>query len=114
MRTVIVTILDEFGNTTNDPQKHTYQLDLETEGFNGIEKAVIDLKGQMLPDIQKQLLEEEQEEFIRNKDASLTCNGTASIKIKTLNGSFPFKKSKVFRGQLRPNFSHIFGVDQPI
>jgi hypothetical protein len=30
MKTVIVTILDEFGNITNDPQKHTYQLDLET------------------------------------------------------------------------------------
>ena len=64
MKTVIITILDEFGNVTNDPQKHTYQLDLETGG-NGIEKAVIDLKGQMLPDIQKQLLEEEQKEFVQ-------------------------------------------------
>ena len=65
MRTVIITVIDEFGNVTNDPQKHTYQLDLESEGFNSIEKGVINFKNQMLPDLQKQLLEEEQEEFIK-------------------------------------------------
>ncbi len=94
MRTVTVIISDELGNVTNDQKKHIYPLDLKTEGFNGIEKAVIDLKGQMLPDIQKQLLEEEQEEFIQNKDASLRCNGTTPVRIKTLNGSFPFKNQR--------------------
>ncbi len=44
MRTVAIIVSDEFGNVTNDPQKNTYQLDLETEGFDGIEKAVINLK----------------------------------------------------------------------
>lgn len=94
MRTVTITVTDEFGNVTNDPQKHTYQLDLETEGFDGIEKAVINLKNQMLPDLQKQLLEEQQDEFIKKKPDSLRCNGTASIIIKTLNGSFPFKNKR--------------------
>jgi hypothetical protein len=94
MKTVIFTILDEFGNITNDPQKHTYQLNQETGGFNGIEKAVIDLKCKMLPDIQKQLLEEEQEEFVQNKDASFSCNGTTPVTIKTLNGSFTFKNQR--------------------
>jgi len=41
MRTVTITISDEFGNVTNDSQKHTYQLDLETKGFYGIEKTPI-------------------------------------------------------------------------
>jgi len=60
----------------------------ETEGFDGIEKAVINLKNQMRPDLQKQLLEEEQEEFIKKKPDSLRCNGTAKVTIKTLSGSF--------------------------
>jgi len=94
MKTVIITVIDEFGNVTNDPQKNTYQLDLETEGLAGIEKAVINFKHQMLPDLQKQLLEEEQGEFIKKKPDSLRCNGTAEIKIKTLNGSFPFKNQR--------------------
>lgn len=92
MRTVAIIVSDEFGNVTNDPQKNTYQLDLETEGFDGIEKAVINLKNQRLPDLQKQLLEEEQEEFI--KPDSLRCNGTAPVTIKTLNGSFSFKNKR--------------------
>ncbi len=33
MRTVTITVNDEFGNVTNDPQKNTYQLDLETEEY---------------------------------------------------------------------------------
>jgi hypothetical protein len=37
MRTITITISDEFGHITNDPKKHTYQLYLETEGFDGIE-----------------------------------------------------------------------------
>jgi len=41
MRTVTITISDEFGNVTNDPPKNTYQLDLETEGFEAIEKASV-------------------------------------------------------------------------
>ena len=90
MRTITITIRDEFGNVTNDPQKHTYQLDLQTEGLDGIEQSVINLKTQMLPDIQKQLLEEQQEEFIKKKPDSLRCNGTVPITIKTLNGSFTF------------------------
>jgi len=94
MRTVTITITDEFGNVTNDPQKNTYQLDLETEGFDSIEKAAINFKNQMLPDLQKRLLDEEQEEFIKNKPDSLRCNGTAPITIKTLNGSFPFKNQR--------------------
>ena len=65
MRIVTITVTDEFGNVTNYPQKHTYQLDLETEGFQAIEKAVINFKNQMLPDLQKQLLEDEQDEFIK-------------------------------------------------
>jgi len=65
MRTVTITISDEFGNVTNDFQKHTYQLDLETKGFYGIEKAIINLKNQMLPDLQSQLLFEAQEEFTK-------------------------------------------------
>ena len=81
---------------TNDPQKHTYQLDLETEGFDAIEKAVINLKKQMRPDLQKQLLEEEQGEFIKKKPDSLRGNGTVPITIKTLNGSFPFKNKRFF------------------
>ena len=64
MRTVTIIVNDEFGNVTNDPQKHTYQLDLETQSFDGIEKAVINFKHQMLPDLQKQLLDSAQEEFI--------------------------------------------------
>jgi len=94
MRTITITVTDEFGNVTNNPQKHTYQLDLETEGLAGIEKAVINFKSQMLPDLQKQLLEEEQGEFVKKKPESLRCNGTAEIKIKTLNGSFPFKNQR--------------------
>lgn len=94
MRIVTITVSDEFGNVTNDPQKNTYQLDLETEGFEAIEKAVINFKNQILPDLQKQLLEEEQEEFIKKKPNSLRCNGTAPITIKTLNGSFPFKNQR--------------------
>ncbi|EDN67081.1 hypothetical protein BGP_0440 [Beggiatoa sp. PS] len=87
MKIVTITVTDEFGNITNNPQKNTYQLDLETEGFDSIEKAVINFKNQMLPDLQKQLLEEQQEEFIKKKPDSLRCNGTAPITIKTLNGS---------------------------
>ena len=94
MRTITITITDEFGNVTNDPQKNTYQVDLETEGFASIEKAAIKFKNQMLPDLQKQLLEEEQEEFIQKKPDSLRCNGTAPITIKTLNGPFPFKNQR--------------------
>ena len=94
MRTVTIIVNDEFGNVTNDPQKNTYQLDLETQSFDGIEKAVINFKHQMLPDLQKQLLEEEQEEFIKKKPDSLRCNGTGSIIIKTLNGPFPFKNQR--------------------
>jgi hypothetical protein len=48
----------------------------------------------MLPDLQSQLLEEEQEEFIKKKPDSLRCNGTALVTIKTLNGSFPFKNQR--------------------
>jgi hypothetical protein len=94
MKTITIIVNDEFGNVTNDPQKNTYQLDLETEGLAGIEKAVINFKNQMLPDLQKQLLEEEQSEFIKKKPDSLRCNGTAKITIKTLNGSFPFKNQR--------------------
>jgi hypothetical protein len=94
MRIITITVSDEFGNVINDPQKNTYQLDLETKGFEAIEKAVINFKNQMLPDLQKQLLEEEQDEFIKKKPDSLRCNGTASITIKTLNGSFPFKNQR--------------------
>ena len=94
MKTVTITISDEFGNVTNDSQKHTYQLDFETEGFDGIEKAVINFKNQMLPDLQAQLLEEEQKEFIKKKADSLRCNGTAFVTIKTLNGSFAFKNQR--------------------
>jgi len=86
-------VTDESGNVTNDPKKHTYQLDLETKGFNGIEEAVINFKNQMLPDLQSQLLEA-QEEFIKKKPSSLRCNGKAPIIIKTLNGSFPFKNQR--------------------
>ena len=96
MRTVTLTVTDEFGNVTNDPQKHTYQLDLETKGFNGIEEAVIKFKNQMLPELQGQLLEEEQEAFIKKKPSSLRCNGKAPITIKTLNGPFPFKNQRFF------------------
>lgn len=67
MRTIKIIISDEFGNVTNEPEKHTYQLDLQTKGFDGIEQAVITLKNQMLPDIQKQLFSVEQEEFIKKK-----------------------------------------------
>jgi hypothetical protein len=94
MKTVIITVLDELGNVTNDPQKNTYQLDLETKGFDTIEKAIINLKNQMLPDLQKQLLEEEQEEFVKKKPDSYRCNGTTPVTIKTLNGSFPFKNQR--------------------
>lgn len=94
MRIVTITVTDEFGNVINDPQKNTYQLDLETKGFDSIEKAVIHFKNQMLPDLQKQLLEEEQDEFIKKKPDNLRCNGTAPITIKTLNGSFPFKNQR--------------------
>ena len=94
MRTITIIVNDEFGNVTNDPQKNTYQLDLETEGLAGIEKAVINFKHQMLPDLQKQLLEEEQDEFIKKKPDSLRCNGGTLITIKTLNGSFPFKNQR--------------------
>jgi len=94
MRTVTIIISDEFGNVTNDPQKNTYQIDLETEGFDSIEKAVINLKNKMLPDLQKQLLEEKQEEFIQKKTDNLRCNGTASVTIKTLTGSFRFKNQR--------------------
>ena len=48
----------------------------------------------MLPDLQKQLLDSVQEEFIKKKPDSLRCNGTAPITIKTLNGSFPFKNQR--------------------
>ena len=72
MRTIIVTVIDELGNVANDPQKHTYQLDFETKGFNGIEEAVINFKNQMLPDLQGQLLFESQEEFIKKKPSSFT------------------------------------------
>jgi len=98
MRTITITVTDEFGNVTNEPQKHTYQLNQETKGFDSIEKAVIDFKNEMLPDLQKQLLEEEQEDFIKKKPESLSCNGTASIKIKTLNGSFIFKNQRFLEG----------------
>lgn len=94
MKTVTIIVSDEFGHGTTDPQKKTYQLDLQTGGFDGIEKAVINLKNQMLPDLQKQLLEEEQEEFIKKKPESLRCNGTTPVIIKTLNGSFPFKNQR--------------------
>jgi len=94
MRTVTITISDEFGNVTNDPKKNTYQLDLETKGFNGIEEAVINFKNQMLPDLQGQLLFEAQEEFIKKKPSSLRCNGKTPVTIKTLNGSFPFKNQR--------------------
>jgi len=94
MRTVTIIVNDEFGNVTNDPQKHTYQLYLETEGLAGIEKAVINFKSQMLPDLQKQLLDSAPEEFIKKKPDSLRCNGTTPITIKTLNGSFPFKNQR--------------------
>jgi hypothetical protein len=96
MKTVTIIVTDESGNVTNDPQKHTYQLDLETEGFDSIEKAVINFKNQMLPDLQKQLLFEAQKEFIKKKPDSLRCNGTAPITIKTINGSFPFKNQRFF------------------
>ena len=85
MRRVTLTISDELGHVTNDPQKHTYQLDLETEGFDGIEQAVINFKNQMLPDLQAGLLFEAQEEFIKKKPGSLKCNGTVPVTIKTLN-----------------------------
>ena len=94
MKTITIIVTDEFCNVTNDTQKNTYQLDLETEGFDSIEKAVINFKNQMLPDLQKQLLDEEQEKFIKNKPDSLRCNGTAPITIKTLSGSFPFKNQR--------------------
>lgn len=94
MRTVTIIVNDEFGNVTNDPQKNTYQLDLETEGLAGIEKAVINFKNQMRPDLQKQLLFKAQDEFIKKKPDSLRCHGTAQITIKTLNGSFPFKNQR--------------------
>jgi len=94
MRTITIIVNDEFGNVTNDPQKNTYQLDLETEGFDSIEKAVINFKNKILPDLQKQLLEEEQEEFIKKKPDSLRCHGNVPITIKTLNGSFPFKNQR--------------------
>ena len=67
---------------------------METEGFDSIEKAVVNFKNQMLPDLQKQLLEEEQEKFIKKKPDSLRCNGTASITIKTLNGELKFKNQR--------------------
>jgi hypothetical protein len=95
MRTITITVTDESGNVTNDPQKHTYQLDLETEGFDAIEKAVINLKNQMLPSFPKQLLFEAKNS-LKKKPDSLRCNGTASIAIKTLNGSFPFKNQRFF------------------
>ena len=94
MRTVTIIVSDEFGNVTNDPQTHTYQLDLETENFDSIEKAVIKFKNQMLPDLQARLLEEEQEKFIKKKPDSLRCNGTVPVTIKTLNGSFTFKNKR--------------------
>ena len=94
MRTVTITVTDECGNGTQYPQKHTYQLDLETEGFDGIDKAVIKFKNKMLPDLQSQLLFEAQEEFIKKKPDSLRCNGTVLITIKMFNGSFPFKNQR--------------------
>ena len=95
MRIVKLIISDEFGNVTNAPEKHTYQLDLQTKGFDDIEQAVINLKTQMLPDIQKQLLIEVQEEFIKKKPDNLRCNGTASVTIFTVNGSFTLKKQRL-------------------
>ena len=94
MRTITITISDEFGNITNDLQKHTYQLDLETEGFDAIEKAVIKFKNQMLPDLQAKFLEEEIDAFIKKKPDSLRCNGTVPVTIKTLSGSFTFKNKR--------------------
>jgi hypothetical protein len=110
MRTVTIIVNDELGNVTNDPQKNTYQLDLETKGFDGIEKAVINFKNQMLPDLQKQLLEEEQEEFIKKKPDSLRCNGTALITIKTLNGSFPFKNQRFLENNCDQTSHTYFGL----
>ena len=94
MKTVTIIISDEFGHITNHPQKHTYQLNLEAEDFDCIEKAVINLKNQMRPDLYKQLLEEEQEEFIRKKPDSLRYNETVTVTIKTLSGSFSFKNQR--------------------
>lgn len=50
MRIVTITVTDEFGNVTNDSQKKTYQLDLKTEGFDSLEKAVISFQNKMPPD----------------------------------------------------------------
>ena len=110
MRTVTIIVKDEFGNVTNDPQKSTYQLDLETKGFDGIEKAVINFKNQMLPELQKQLLEEEQEEFIKKKPVSARCNGTAKITIKTLNGSFLFKNQRFLENNCFHPFHTYLGL----
>lgn len=38
MKTVTIIVNDEFGNGTQDPQKNTYPLDLETEGFEVIKE----------------------------------------------------------------------------
>jgi len=88
-RTIELTIRDENGASIGQPQK--YELNLKEDTFSEIEQQVEGLKQIVLSEIERELLEEVQTEFIKTHQ-ELKRNGRSEVKIKGLHGSFKFKE----------------------
>lgn len=67
MYSIEIIVKDNKGNVIKPEEKKIYDLDVKGKTFYEIEGAVEKFKKKILPDIEKDLLEEAQKEFIEEK-----------------------------------------------
>ena len=84
MAQIKVTVADDDGEIIGI---HDYDLAKGLDTLSKMEGAIEELRPQMLSDINKDLLAEEQKVFQKTK---LVARANYAVKIKTINGSFSF------------------------
>lgn len=90
MATIEVIIRDDEGNVIGNENQRVYPIGTGKTSLHDIEGAVELFKRKALPDIEANLLEAAQKDYVKKKD-SLVCNGTTRVTLKTLHGKFEFK-----------------------
>lgn len=70
MASIEIILRDENGNIIDGEKKRIYELNIASDSFHDIEGGVEDFKKKALPDIEADLLKEEQRKFVIKKKMS--------------------------------------------
>src|SRR5437870_10695483 len=79
-------------------EQREYELEVGGASLGEIEAAVEEYKRKSLPEIERQLLSEAQEQEIK-KNRERMLNGTSEVEIKTLHGRFKFVLQRFVNGE---------------